>query len=534
MYKILVSDKLGQAGLDVLAAAEDATHDLKTGLSKEELIAILPEYDGWIVRSGTSPDADMIAAATKLKAIGRAGIGVDNIDIKAATANGVIVMNTPGANSMATAEQTMALMLGASRHTGVAHHSLANGEWNRSQYVGRELYEKTLGVIGFGKIGRLVAQRAQAFGMDVIASDPFVSEDDAKNLNVTLVDLEDLLAQADYVTLHTAVTPETANMINADNIAKMKDGAILVNVARGKLVDEAALAAALDSGKLYAAGIDVFQTEPPAADNPLVGHARVVHTPHLGASSVEAQRNVGIQIAEQVLDAIREKDVRNAVNLPFRSGPNFAAAKPFLELAVKLGQLQYHISTDNVEGSGDINRLEIEVAGESLTPLIRPIAASILEGMLQLRVADDVNYINAPIIADNLGIKVAQKKGLCSAEYPTYIACKVYWDGGDHTIAGIVLAGKYPRIVQFNSYFVEGNPEGIILLMRNKDVPGVIGQIGTILSAYNVNIGEWRLGRVQPGGEALSFINLDSEPSSQAIDTIKHLPAVTKAKLVIL
>lgn len=316
MYKILISDKLGQAGLDVLDGADDAQYDMLTGKTKEELMAVLPEYDGWIVRSGTKPDADMIGAASKLKVIGRAGAGVDNVDISAATAAGVIVMNTPGANSVATAEQTLALMLAASRNTGQAHASMLDGKWDRGKYAGFELFEKTLGIIGFGKIGRLVAQRASAFGMTVIAFDPYVSEEDAVALGVTLVDLDDLYAQSDVITLHTAVTAETQNMVNADAIESMKQDVIIVNVARGKLIDEAALASGLEKGKIRAVGLDVYQTEPVAADNPLIGHPRVVHTPHLGASTAEAQRNVGVMVAEQVLDALRDVEVRNAVNLP--------------------------------------------------------------------------------------------------------------------------------------------------------------------------------------------------------------------------
>jgi len=315
MYKILVSDKLGKAGLDVLEQAEDANYEMITGLSKEELIAIIPEYDGLIIRSGTRPDADIIGAATNLKVIGRAGIGVDNIDRQAATMNGVIVMNTPTANSVATAEQTMTLMLAVSRHTAAAHASVLAGEWTRSLFMGSELHAKTLGIIGFGNIGRLVAKRAQAFGMTVVAYDPFVPEEVAQALDVTLLDLDDLLPQSDYITLHTAVTPSTTKMINAETIAQMKDGAILVNVARGKLIDEQPLADALASGKLKAAAIDVFSAEPPTG-NPLVGLPNVLHTPHLGASSIEAQKGVATQIAEQVLDALRGTDFRNALNIP--------------------------------------------------------------------------------------------------------------------------------------------------------------------------------------------------------------------------
>ncbi len=537
MYKILVSDKLGQAGLDVLDSAEDVSYDLLVGKSKEELCAVLPQYDGWIVRSGTKPDADMIAAATKLRVIGRAGIGVDNIDLEAATKQGVIVQNTPGANSMATAEQTMALMLAVSRFTAQAHMSLCNGEWNRSQFNGQELYEKTLGIIGFGKIGRLVAARALAFGMTVIAYDPFVSEDEARPLGVTLEDLEDLYTQSDYISLHTAVTSETTNLIDAAAIAQMKDGAIIVNVARGKLIDEAALLAALDEGKLAGAALDVFQSEPPAADNRLIGHPKVTHTPHLGASSVEAQRNVGVQVVEQVLDALRGNDVRNAVNASFSQGPSFAAARPFLTLAEKLGLLQHYVVPDKID------RIEIEVVGEVLAEAVRPIAAYILKGLVELRAedkdlgqADEVNIINAPYVAEQMGIEVSQKRGLSAVEYPSFIACRVFWDSPDspHTITGTVLGGKHLRILRISRYDVEGTPEGHVLLLRNKDVPGVIGQIGTMLASFDINIAAWQMGRLTQGGEALCFINLDAMPPVECLDAITNIPAVVKAKALTL
>lgn len=315
MYRILVSDKLGAAGLDMLDKAADAAYDMKTGLSKEELLAIIPEYDGLIIRSDTRPDADVIAAGKKLKVIGRAGIGVDNIDIAAATKQGIVVMNTPGSNSVATAEQTMALMLAVSRHTVSAHNSLAAGEWNRAQFAGVELYDKVLGIVGLGRIGRLVAERAKAFGMTVLAHDPFVKAEEAATLGVSLVDLDQVLSQADYLTLHTAITPQTTQMINDPAIKKMKKGVVIINVARGKLIDEAALAEALQDGHVKAAALDVYTSEPPAADNPLLGLPNVLHTPHLGASTAEAQRNVSTQIVSQVLDCLRGVETRNAVNV---------------------------------------------------------------------------------------------------------------------------------------------------------------------------------------------------------------------------
>lgn len=303
MYKILVSDKLGQAGLDLLEATPNVSYDMKLGLSKDELIAIIPDYDGLIIRSDTQPDADVIAAGTRLKAIGRAGIGVDNIDLVAATAHGIKVVNTPRSNSIATAEQTLTLMLSMKRFTAHSHASVGAGGWNRDDYVGTEIFGKTLGVIGFGYIGRLVAARAQAFGMNVIAADPYVTAAAVSELGAELLPLDELLGRADVITLHAVVTDETNGMINASTIAKMKDGVMLVNVARGKLINEADLAAALKSGKVAAAGLDVFYNEPPTG-SPLIGLPNVTHTPHLGASTVEAQEAVGTQIVEQVLKVL--------------------------------------------------------------------------------------------------------------------------------------------------------------------------------------------------------------------------------------
>lgn len=313
MFRILISDKLGQAGLNRLDEMDDVSYDMITGMNKEELIAKLPKYDALIIRSGTKLDSEVIAAGENLKVIGRAGIGIDNVDVEAASQHDIIVMNTPHANSVAAAEQTMALMLAASRNTVMAHNSLAAGEWERSRFVGNELEGKTLGVIGFGTIGRLVANRAQAFGMNVIATDPYVLEETATEMGVSLLSLPDLLLQADIITLHSVVTSETTNLINAGTIALMKDGVVIINVARGKLIDEQALANALKSGKVAAAALDVYQQEPPQG-SPLIGLPNVLHTPHLGASSKEAQRRVAEEIVEQVVDALRGADIRNVIN----------------------------------------------------------------------------------------------------------------------------------------------------------------------------------------------------------------------------
>ena len=527
MYRILVSDKLGQVGLERLEAATDASYDMETGLTPEELIARIPDYDALIVRSGTKVTEPLLAAGTKLKVVGRAGIGIDNIDVRAATARGIIVMNTPQANAIATTEQAMALMLAASRHTVPAHNSLVAGEWKRSHYVGTQLYRKTLGIIGFGRIGRMTATRAQSFGMEVLAFDPYVSEEVALEMGVTLVDLEDLLAQSDFVSLHTAMTPETEKLLNAKAFNQMKDGAVLINAARGKLIDEEALLAALESGKLAMAALDVYAKEPPGLENPLIGHPKVLHTPHLGASTHEAQRDVAIQIVDQVLDALRGDDFRNAINMPYSAGPDFDDTRPFMVLAEKLGVLQANMAP------APIRKVAVAVRGEQVEKLVKPVAAALLKGIMSGVFPDSINYINAPVLAEEHGISISQttsfKAGL---DYTNMVSCHVTWDGGERTVVGVLFGGSEPRIVQVDDYRLEAKPEGIVMMMQNRDVPGVIGQVGTILSAYQVNIGEWRMGRHAPGSDALSFINLDSMPPLQVLDALEKVPAVTSVRLI--
>jgi D-3-phosphoglycerate dehydrogenase len=529
MFRILVSDKLGQAGLDRLDLAHDVEYDILTGLGKDELLSIMPKYDALIVRSGTKVDADVLRIAKRLKVVGRAGIGVDNIDIDAATMAGIIVMNTPGANSMATAEHTLALMLAICRHIPQAYRSLQAGEWTRSAFTGSELYNKKLGIIGFGRIGRLVAERALAFGMEVFVYDPYVSEEVARELGVILMDLEDLLPEADFITLHSTLTPVTENLINVETISLMKDGVIIVNVARGKLVDDRALIDGLESGKIKAAAVDVYRQEPPAFDNPLLKLPNVITTPHIGASTIESQRKVATQIVDQVLAALRGTDFANSINMPFqlREG-SFDDIRPFMELGEKLGRLHAGL----VNGPADC--LEVEVQGDQVSHLIRAIASAILKGFLIDKVEVPLNYINAPVLAEEHGIKITQTRGIHSLDYTNLVTCRVSWDGGQHTLGGVLIGGSEPRIVQIDRYRLEARAEGIVLLLLNQDVPGVIGQVGTLLAEYKVNIGEWRLGRDAPGGEALSFINLDDHPPEAVLDKILGLKAVTSAKIVVL
>lgn len=524
MYKILISDKLGKEGLALLKQMTDVQFDNITGLPKEELLAKIPAYDALIVRSETTVDADVLQAGVNLKVVGRAGMGVDNIDLDAASKRGIIVMNTPHANSVATAEQTLALMLAISRHTAQSHASMLAGEWQRTKFVGTELYGKTLGVVGFGRIGRLVTERAQSFGMKVIAFDPYVSEVVGRNMNVNLVDLDDLCAQADYITLHSVLTKETEKIIGEKAISQMKDGVVIINVARGKLIDEVALAEALKSGKVRGAALDVFSKEPPQ-NNPLVGLNNVLHTPHLGASTEEAQRQVAVEIVEQIVDALRGTDYRNALNVPFRTGPDFAHTRPYLALAEKLGTLQAHLAP------APITSIEVEVTGEGMEEIVRAVAASLLTGLLK-KTHPHVNVINAPLLAQEAGIKIEQAYDLRRADYTNLITCKVNWAGGSRVLAGVLFGKHEPRLVQIDDYHVDAKPEGTLLYLENQDVPGVIGQVATILATYGVNIGEWRLGRTGPGGKALSFINLDGVPPQTALDALAHANAVTSVKLI--
>lgn len=520
--KILVADKLGPSGIAALESAPDMQFEVRTGMSKSELREAISEFAAIIVRSATQIDADVIAAADNLIVIGRAGVGVDNIDVEAATRRGVIVTNTPQANSIATAEQTMALMLATARHTAHAHGAVAAGTWDRSRFTGVELAGKTLGIVGFGRIGREVARRARGFAMDVIAYDPYVTEQAAREQSVTLVELDHLYARSDVITLHCALSADTEGMIDKEAIEQMKPTAIIINAARGGLVEEAALAEALEGGRILAAGIDVYSKEPPV-DNPLIGLPNVVHTPHLGASTTEAQSDVAEQVVAQVLDVLRGDGIRNSVNFPFRMDKDTA---PWLELATAIGKLQFAMAPQRIE------RVEIEARGEGVSDHIRAVATGVLAGVMTGFLPDTVNLVNAPALAAEHGIVVSQSEGIGSLDYPNMISARVFWDGGDRAISGVVFGGKEGRIVQVSKYHLDAKPRGIVLLMLNNDVPGVIGEVGSLLGGHKVNIAEWRLGRDEIGGHALSFINLDNRPSDRVIAELRALPAVEKAMVV--
>lgn len=525
-YRILITDDLSAQCLSLLESAGNVEFDVIKGLTPETLAQRIPGYHGLIVRSSVKVTEEVLAAADQLQVVGRAGVGVDNIDVTAASLRGVIVMNTPGANTIATTEHTMAMLLALCRHIPQAYNSLEAGEWNRKQFTGLQLYRKTIGIIGMGRIGARVALRCQAFGMEVLAYDPYLSDEVALELKVEPVSLPELLARSDFITLHAALTPDTEKIINAGAIAQMKDGVRLVNTARGALVDEAALAAGLKSGKIAGAALDVFAEEPPPADNPLLHLPNVIVTPHLAASTEEAQRDVGVQIVEQVLDALNEVDFRNAVNMPFVDASLLRSLHPFLVLAENVGSLQTQLAEDAIQ------RVEIEVKGDDLGDHIKPVTVALLKGLLAYTLDQTVNYVNAPHLARRRGIAVSQGSGLPSPDYPNLISCRAEWAGGSRTIIATLFNHNEPRLVQVDSYRVDVRPEGIILVVSNHDRPGFIGRVGTILGEHNINISAWRYGRNQPYGLALSFIGVDSDVPEHVLDVLRGFEPVIWLKKV--
>lgn len=525
-YKILITDDLSPEGLALLEAADDVQFDIVKGLTPATLAERIPGYEGLIVRSSVKVTEEVLAAADRLKVVGRAGVGVDNIDVGAASMRGVIVTNTPGANTIATAEHTLALLLALCRHIPQAYVCLKGGQWERKKFMGIQLYRKTIGIIGMGRIGARVALRCQSFGMEVLAYDPYLSDEVAHDLKVKPVDLAELYAQSDFISLHAALTGQTEKMIDARAIAQMKDGVRLINAARGALIDEAALIAGLRSDKIAGAALDVFAEEPLAPDSPLLQMDNVITTPHLAASTIEAQQDVGTQIVEQILDTLRGHDYRNAINMPIVDAKLLEQLRPYLSLAEKVGSLQTQLAEDAIQ------RVEVEIKGEELADQIKAITVAILKGLLEPVLHEGVNYINAPHLARQRGIVVSQTSGLPTPDYPNLISCRVIWTGGSRTIAATLFHDKEPRLVQIDEYHFDMRPEGQILVMGNHDRPGFIGRVGTVLGEHGINIAAWRYGRTHPYGMALSFIRVDSDVPDEVVNILASYEPVIWIKEV--
>lgn len=518
--RVLVTDPLGDCGLEVLRlGGADVT--IGTDLDSGQLAEAIGEYDALIVRSGTVVTEEHIARADRMKVIARAGVGIDNVDVKAATRRGIAVTNTPDSNTNAAVEQTMALMLAAARNTAHAHASMRDGEWERSKFVGVELRGRTLGVIGFGRIGRGVSVLARSFGMDVLAYDPYVPEIVARDHEVRLTELDEVLRSSDVLTLHLAARDDVP-LIDAAALAEMKKGAILVNASRGSLVDAAAVADSLDRGHLGAVAVDVYEKEPPGADHPLLGHPNAVHTPHLGASTGEAVADVSRAVASQVLQILRGEGYPNAVNVALKSTEQSEA---LLFIGDRIGRIQAAMA------DAPIQSVEIEVQmGDGSDGLAATAATGVLSGILA---GDpDVNYVSAPVIAEQRGIKISTAQDLSDVDQPHHLAVRVRTQDTERTVAGALIGGSDPRIVRISRFQLDARPEGIVLMLLNHDVPGVVGSIGQVLGDHGVNIAEWRLGREQEGGTAISFVNLDSPPSDGCLAELMSLSQVMKATIV--
>jgi D-3-phosphoglycerate dehydrogenase len=520
MPRVLISDKLSQRAADIFIA-HGVEVDVRPGLSAEELIAVIGDYDGLAIRSATKVTEAVLAAASNLKVIGRAGIGVDNVDVPAATKRGVVVMNTPHGNAVTTAEHAIAMMMALARQIPQATLSTKAGKWEKSGFMGTELTGKSLGLVGCGNIGSIVADRAQGLKMRVLGYDPYLSEENAKRLGIEKLELDELLARADFITIHTPLTDATRNIISADALNKTKKGVRIINCARGGLVDELALAAALTSGHVAGAALDVFSEEP-ATDNVLFGFDDVIATPHLGASTIEAQEKVALQVAEQMADYLTKGAVTNALNMASVSAEDAPILKPYMQLGTLLGSF-----LGQVKSSG-LKSVVIELDGRAATLNADPITASTLAGLLG-PVMESVNMVNAAAVASANGIAVSTVRHDRQCDYETLLRVTIKHNDGDRTIAGTLVGGNKPRIVEVQYIAVESDFPENLLYLRNYDKPGFIGDLGSLCGKHGINIATFHLGRREVGGEAIALIEIDGPLPSGVMDELKALKQVVRA-----
>ena len=520
MPKVLISDKLSPQAVEIFTQ-KGVEADLKPGMSPEALMECIGEYDGLAIRSATKVTPQLLERAKNLKVVGRAGIGGDNVDLPAATAHGVVVMNTPFGNTITTAEHTISLMMSLARQIPQADASTRAGKWEKSKFMGVEVTGKTLGMIGCGNIGSIVADRAQGLKMRVIVYDPYLSKERADDLNVEKVELDDLLGRADFITLHTPLNDQTRGILGAEALAKTREGVRIINCARGGLVVEADLKAAIESGHVAGAAFDVFEVEP-ARDNPLFDLDQVIVTPHLGASTTEAQEKVALQIAEQMSDYLVSGAVTNALNMPSVSAEEAPRLRPYMQLVRQLGSLAGQMAEGGLEG------VTIEYAGHAAGLSTRPLTAIVLEGLLS-RLLDSVNMVNAPVVARERDIDVRELRHERSSDYQTLIRLKVTTEGRTWEIAGTLFADK-PRIVQIEGMTIEASLGTHMLLIRNKDRPGFIGRLGTALGEAQINIATFHLGRSGPGEDAIALVEVDQPVDKAVLQQVQSLPDVVSVK----
>ncbi|AFY65130.1 phosphoglycerate dehydrogenase [Geitlerinema sp. PCC 7407] len=527
MPKVLVSDPVDQAGLDILSQV--AQVDVQTGLSEEELVRIIPEYDALMIRSGTRVTRAVIEAGTQLKIIGRAGVGVDNVDVPAATRQGVVVVNSPEGNTIAAAEHAVAMMLSLSRHVPDANQSVKSGKWDRKSFMGVEVYKKTLGVVGLGKIGSHVATIARAMGMKLLAYDPFISSERAEQLGCRLVELDFLLREADYITLHIPKTPETTHLINAETLATMKPTVRIVNCARGGIIDEAAIAAAINEGRIGGAALDVFENEPLEEDSVLRAVGKdLVLTPHLGASTAEAQVNVAIDVAEQIRDVLLGLPARSAVNIPGLYPDVLEKLRPYLQLAETLGTLVSQLA------GGRIESLTIRLQGELAAMESKPITIASLKGLLSQALRERVNYVNASIEAKERGIRVVETRDDSVRDYAGSLRLIAKGSLGEHSVTGTLLGDGEIRITTIDDFPINVPPSRHMLLTLHRDMPGIIGKIGSLLGSFNVNIASMQVGRKIVRGDAVMVLSIDDPLPDGILSEITKVPGIRDAHTVTL
>ncbi len=525
MVKVLVSDNLAPEGLEVLRRARGIEVVERPGASPEELLELVRDVEGLAIRSGTQVTAEVIAAAEKLRVIGRAGIGVDNVEVTAATERGIAVLNTPEGNNITTAEHTIGLLVSLARHIPQATASMKAGKWEKKKFQGTELFNRTLAVVGLGNIGRIVAVRAKGLGMKVIAHDPFTTPERAAQLDIELVtDFDEVLDRADAITVHVPKTNETTGLLGRDAFAKVRPGLLVINAARGGIVDEEALLEALENGQVGGAALDVFAEEPPPKDHPLLLHDRVICTPHLGASTEQAQINVSIAVAEQIRDYLLEDVVRNAINVPSISPELLAEVGPYLRLAEKLGRFQGQLCP------GAIEEVEVEYSGDVASMNIAPITIAVLKGILD-SARSGVNMVNAPTVAQELGIKVIESKVTGQKDFASLVTVRVR-GCLDRLIAGTIFHGGQPRIVRIDDFMLEAIPEGPTLFVQNHDEAGVVGSVGTILGEGNINIARMQLALLPETKQAAMLVNVDVHPSDEILERLRNSSHMIAVQLV--
>ena len=524
--KALIADSISQRGVDELSRGNALEVTVKTGLTERELIKLIPQFTALVVRSHTRVTPDILNAGAKLRVVGRAGVGVDNVDVETATRRGIVVLNAPGGNTISTAEHAFSLLLCVARKIPQADANVRTRSWDKKNFEGVELYNKTLGIIGMGRIGSELSRRAIAFGMRVLAYDPFLSATRARSLQVELVDeLDDLLSAADFISLHTPLTSDTRRILDAARLRKTKRGVRIINCARGGLLDEAALTQALRDGQIAGAALDVFEIEPLPADSPLREAPNVVLTPHLGASTAEAQESVGIEIAQSIRAILLEGTIRNAVNMPNLDAKTLAIIGPHLRFGEKLGRFLSQIAPKraeslNVNYSGKVNEVDTVA-----------ITRSVLKGFLQIAGGSEVNEVNAPAFAETLGLKVSESRLSVPGDYTDMLELSAVGEGKTVSVGGAFF-GATPRIVNINSRPVEARPHGVVLVLENTDRPGIVGRVGTLLGEDGVNIATMSLSRNEAGGTALTVLNLDTAPSEQLLRDIRASEDIQSAQVI--